>query len=113
MEERKKVTKYYVASRASIPERAAMWRRLRADGLQITSTWIDEAGDGETDDFTRLWVRIVAEIASSHALILYAEKADFPLKGALIEVGIAIGLSLPIYVCLPGLNLRLRKNWRN
>src|SRR5690242_3408330 len=32
---------FYVASRASIPERAAMWRWIRRCGVRINSTWID------------------------------------------------------------------------
>lgn len=96
---------FYVASRASIPARSAMWRLLRSSGWNIISTWIDEAGEGETDDFTKLWTRIGAEISHADALVLYAEKNDFPLKGALIEVGMAIGMAKPVYVCLPGITL--------
>lgn len=51
----------YVASRASIPARSQMWRDFRASGHRIS------------------------------AVILYAETGDFPLKGALIECGIALG----------------------
>lgn len=92
----------YVASRASIPERSAMWRQLRDDGAPIISSWIDEAGDGETGDFTHLWSRIHGEIAASDYLILYAEPGDFPLKGALIEAGMALGLGKPVRCVLPG-----------
>ncbi|QOJ19521.1 MAG: hypothetical protein HRU77_01695 [Gammaproteobacteria bacterium] len=92
----------YVASRASIPERPAMWRALRAQGLRISSSWIDEAEEGQTDDFADLWHRIESEIRSSNGLILYAEKNDFPLKGALIEAGMAIGMGKPVAVVLPG-----------
>jgi hypothetical protein len=96
----------YVASRASLPERAAAWRRLRdIDGYKITSTWIDEAGVGESTDLGALWVRIEAEIAGSERLVLYVESADFPLKGALIEVGIAIAHRIPILVVAPGVVL--------
>lgn len=92
----------YVASRASVPERAAMWRDLRDNhGWNITASWIDEAGEGETADFTELWTRIHAEITRSDKLVLYARTEDFPLKGALIEVGIALGVGLPIVACLP------------
>src|SRR5690606_1190204 len=99
----------YVASRASIPERSAMWRQLRDDyGWKITSTWIDEAGEGETGDFAELWDRIMREIAASRKLVLYAETADFPLKGALIEAGIALGMGKPVVVCLPGVELEGR-----
>lgn len=100
--------KYYVASRASIPERSAMWRRLRSEGLDITSTWIDEAKEGQTHDFGDLWTRIIAEISNADALILYAESEDFPLKGALIEAGVAIALGKKVYAVLPGVRLEGR-----
>lgn len=99
----------YVASRASIPERSAMWRRLRDDyGWQITSTWIDEAGEGETADFTELWDRIMVEIGAARKLVFYAEPGDFPLKGAILEAGIALGMGKPVVVCLPGVELEGR-----
>ena len=60
-----------------------MWRQLRNSGWRITSSWIDEAGEGETDDFSELWARISREIWRADALVLYAERLDFPLKGAL------------------------------
>jgi hypothetical protein len=98
----------YVASRASVPERSAMWRRLRAEGWPIVSTWIDEAGEGETENFAELWLRISREIASAGKLIFYAEAGDFPLKGALIEVGIALGLGKTVCAVLPGVQMESR-----
>jgi hypothetical protein len=98
----------YVASRASIPERAAMWRKLRFEGAPIISSWIDEAGEGETADFTELWNRIHGEIMRSSFLVLYAEAGDFPLKGALVEVGIALGIGRPVRVVLPGVDVEGR-----
>ena len=98
----------YVASRASIPARSEMWRRLRDAGHKITSTWIDEAGEGETADFRELWTRIIEEIRAADKLVLYAEQNDFPLKGALVEVGIALGMGKPVVVCLPGVDLEGR-----
>lgn len=95
----------YVASRASVPERSAMWRNLRTAGWPIISTWIDEAGEGETECNRELWARIHAEISVAHAVVLYAEPGDFPLKGALVEVGIAIGMNKPVMVCLPGVDI--------
>ncbi len=73
--------------------------------MPIISSWIDEAGEGETDDFADLWDRIRREVASASSLIFYAEPDDFPLKGALVEVGIAFGEGVPIYVVLPGVVL--------
>lgn len=98
----------YVASRASLSERGAMWRDLRAKGAPIISTWIDETGEGETEDFGELWTRIMREIAAAHVLVFYAETGDFPLKGALIEVGAALALGKPVIVCLPGVVLEGR-----
>jgi hypothetical protein len=98
----------YVASRASKPERPAMWRQLRDRGWPIISTWIDEAGEGETGSMTELWSRIEAEIRQSVGVVLYAEAEDLPLKGALIECGMAIGMGKPVAVVLPGIRLDAR-----
>lgn len=96
----------YVVSRASLPDRVAAWRRLRdVDGYKITSTWIDEAGPGESRDLPDLWIRIDNEIRRSERLVLYVEMEDFPLKGALVEVGIAIAHQVPIRVVAPGVVL--------
>lgn len=95
----------YVASRASVPERGAMWRGFRSEGFRITSSWIDEDGEGTTGSLTDLWQRISDEVTEAYGVVLYAEANDFPLKGALIEVGIALGQNKPVIVCLPHLNL--------
>jgi hypothetical protein len=95
----------YVASRASVPERGEMWRKFRRQGIPISSSWIDEDGQNQTDDFGELWERITNEIKSSNAVVLYAEDDDFPLKGAFIEAGIALGLGVPVVVCLPNVTL--------
>lgn len=99
---------YYIASRASIPERSAMWRDFRRQGVRITSSWIDEAGDGDTECFKELWDRIQTEIIVADHLVLYAEPQDFPLKGALIEVGMALSIGKPVTVCLPGVEVQGR-----
>lgn len=98
----------YVASRASVPERGIMWRAFRDQGCPIISSWIDEDGDGQTESFADLWTRIVAEVSKATRLVLYAETGDFPLKGALIEIGAALGLGIPVIVCLPGVDVAER-----
>ena len=95
----------YVASRT---KHAEMWKGLRASGVPIISTWIDEAGAGETDDLSELWVRIAAEIYVSKGILLYAEPEDFPLKGALIECGIGLGCGVPVALVLPNVKLEPR-----
>lgn len=98
----------YVASRASIPARAEMWRGLRSQGWPIVSTWIDEDGPGQTKDIRKLWMRIVREVASAEGLILYVEPADFPLKGGLIEVGMALAFRIPVVVVAPSVAIDQR-----
>jgi hypothetical protein len=100
--------KIYAASRASVPERPAMWQRLRTDGANIVSSWIDEAAPGASADISELWVRIWQEIASADRLVLYVEESDFPLKGALVEVGMALGMGKEVWVVAPGVDLEPR-----
>lgn len=88
-----------VASRASMGLRPAKWRELRDEGWPILSTWINEAGAGETEDFGELWTRIVQEVRQACGVILWAEKEDFPLKGAFVEAGIALGMGKRVAVC--------------
>jgi Lar family restriction alleviation protein len=98
----------YFASRASIPARAQKWRDIRASGVAVSCTWIDEDGEGQTGDFGELWKRIQDEVTGSASLILYAEPEDFPLKGALIEVGMALAAGVPVFAVLPGVALEPR-----
>jgi hypothetical protein len=73
--------------------------------MRISATWIDEDGRGETADFGELWQRLEEEIKSSTALLLYVEPDDFPLKGALVEVGMAIAMGKPVLVFHPGVEI--------
>jgi hypothetical protein len=102
----------YIASRASFPQHPANWRKLRdVDGWNVTCSWIDEAGAGETADFSELWSRIEAEIKDSERLILYVEPEDFPLKGALIEAGMALALGIKVFIVAKDLVLE-KPNFR-
>lgn len=93
----------YVASRV---RHARLWKLYRANGIPIISSWIDEAGAGETENLTELWDRIVSEISESRALVFYAAgPEDFPFKGALVEAGIALTLEKPVYVALEHVTL--------
>ncbi len=84
----------YIASKTKY---AYWWRRLRDNGLPVVSTWIDEAGEGETASFQDLWQRCIEEVTSAACVILYAEPDDV-LKGAFIEVGAALATGIPVYV---------------
>lgn len=91
--------KIYAASRV---RHAHMWQHFRALGAPISSTWIDEAGEGETGSMAELWQRIASEVKAADRLVLYALPEDFPHKGALVEVGMALAFGKPITVCAPG-----------
>ena len=84
----------YIASKTKHAER---WRFLRDKiGEPIISTWIDEAGEGETTDHADLWRRCIAQAASADVLILYREPGEI-LKGGWIEMGAALAYDRPVY----------------
>ena len=78
--------KIYTASKT---KHAAIWRRYREQGWPIISTWIDEAGVGETLCFNDLWKRCIKEASAADVTIVYREGEDV-LKGAFIEIGAAL-----------------------
>jgi hypothetical protein len=82
----------YIASKTTHANR---WKELRAAGHPIISTWIDEAGPGETSDFPDLWTRCIDEASACDALIVYCEDGE-TLKGAWVEVGAALALNRPV-----------------
>lgn len=83
----------YVASKV---RHAATWKTARAAGLPIKSTWIDEAGPGESKDLTDLWTRCINESTSAEVLIVYRDGDDV-LKGGWVEVGAALAVGVPVY----------------
>lgn len=92
------MTNIYVASKT---EHAPMWQGYRMDwgrqGITIVSTWIDEAGQGETEDFTDLWFRCISESASCDYLIAYHRPGEV-WKGAFLEVGSALASGKIVFV---------------
>lgn len=83
----------YVASKT---RHADMWRRYRDDGAPIISTWIDEAGEGESACLTDLWRRCIEEASRASALVLYCAEGDV-LKGAWVELGAALASGKPVF----------------
>lgn len=84
----------YVASKVA---HAEMWRDLRAfERMPIISTWIDEAGPGESADLSDLWRRCIEE-ASNAAALLILRRPDEVLKGAWVELGAALASGVPVY----------------
>lgn len=87
--------KIYIASKT---KHAEMWKELRDHhGYNIISTWIDEAGAGESADLSDLARRCIEEASFADRLILYCAPDDV-LKGALMEVGAALSAGVPVYV---------------
>lgn len=91
-------TAFYVCSRV---KQAPRWLDFRSRGARIVSSWIDEAGVGETACFSDLWLRIEMEVKTADALVLLLEPDDFPLKGALVEAGMALAFGKPVYIYAP------------
>lgn len=90
--------KVYVASKTRY---APLWREFREAWVgqaTIVSTWIDEAGDGATEDFRDLWKRCIDEAATADVLIAVHELGDV-WKGAYIEVGAALASGKFVYLC--------------
>lgn len=84
----------YIASKVKHADR---WRTLRDDyGDPIISTWIDEAGVGESASLEDLWRRCVHEASTAAALIIYCEP-DEVLKGAWVELGAALASGVPVF----------------
>ena len=83
----------YIASKAKHGQR---WRALRADGVPIISTWIDESGEGETADWGGLWMRSIREASGATAVVVYNEPEE-RMKGALVEIGAALSHNVPVF----------------
>ena len=84
----------YVASKVA---HAELWRDLRQwENEPIISTWIDEAGVGESASLEDLWRRCVHEASHAGALIIY-RRPDDVLKGAWVELGAALASGVPVF----------------
>lgn len=83
----------YIASKVKHADR---WRFLRDKlGYPIISTWIDEAGEGQSKDLGDLWQRCITEASSAKVLVVNRELGE-TLKGAWIEMGAALAVGVPI-----------------
>jgi hypothetical protein len=85
---------------ASKTSHASKWIALRASGVPIISTWIDEAGAGQSASLVDLWIRCVREAANATALVMYVETGDV-LKGGYVEAGAALACGVPLFVVGP------------
>jgi hypothetical protein len=83
----------YIASKVV---HAPKWRDLRDEGWPVISTWIDEAGEGESKCLSDLTIRCIAEAVSCTHFLLYCEEREI-LKGALLECGAALAHDVPVF----------------
>jgi hypothetical protein len=88
-------TGIYIASKV---KHAARWRHMRTTGWPIISTWIDEAGVGETLSYPDLWDRCIGEASHAAVCLLYIAEGE-TMKGGLIEAGAALASGVPVIVC--------------
>jgi hypothetical protein len=87
-------TRIYVASKT---RHAKLWKEWRnSQSMPIVSTWIDEAGEGETSDWNDLWNRCVTEAKTASAIVVLRDPGD-TLKGALVEIGAALSAGVPVF----------------
>lgn len=86
------MSKIYIASKV---KHAKKWVDFRDD--RIISTWIYEAGEGESASYAALARRCLDEIRRCDWFVLYCEPSEI-LKGALIEVGAALALGKQVRV---------------
>lgn len=94
--------KIYIASKAKHRPR---WREFRdVMGYDIISQWIDTDDEftenPEGLDYTKLWQACIQDVKDCDVLVLYVEEGEH-LKGALVELGVALGLRKEIVMTGP------------
>ena len=89
---------------ASCLQHAAMWAELIVSPhwreFTWTATWPQAVLADEPEDehaAKNFWEKDIAEISTSDVVLLYCEPKD-NLRGALVEVGAALGLDLRVMV---------------
>lgn len=79
--------KIYIASKT---KHASKWILLRERGVNIISTWIDEAAPNDSKDLSDLCQRMIKECNECDAIVVYKDNDGEILKGAFLEMGIAL-----------------------
>lgn len=107
------MTKIYIASKAN---HRPTWRAFRQGGHNIISRWIDTddkftADPGELD-FQALWDTCVEDVLACDVLVCYIER-DEVLKGALLEIGIALGSGKRVILVGPRAEYLKNGTWIN
>lgn len=84
----------YVASKAKY---GPMWRSWRDAGIPISSTWIDSYEPGKIQDWDLFWSSCVSEVKVADAVVLFVPELTEIVKGAFVEVGVAIACGIPVF----------------
>ena len=87
----------YVASKIA---HAPMWRNYREHGFPIRSSWIDMTGPNAGVD----WDTFIAEVAKAKIVVAYLSAWDEFWRGALVEIGCALGLNKPVLLVVPNVD---------
>lgn len=91
------VPKVYIASKIRY---APVWRELYSHSdIHIVSRWpfLETQVDDRPTNCRKFWQDDFTDVSSADILILFAEEGE-NLRGALVEVGIALGLGKHIIV---------------
>jgi hypothetical protein len=91
----------YIASKIKYAPRLCDLRyEWKQHGIDLHARWFDQAAHEESatpEDFHIFWMVDQHDVETSRALIVYAEPGD-ELRGALVEVGIAIANGIPVFI---------------
>lgn len=95
----------YVASKI---EHFGMWKELRRKwkphNIDIVSTWIDKIDPATGDKHKHPlhlaadWIENIRDLTACKTVVCYAEETTQMLRGALVEVGVAIGQHKPVII---------------
>lgn len=76
---------------------AAMWRKLRGQGLPINAYWLDnQPNPAKPHEFAVLWEHCIYQAQMSDLLLLYREPEEI-LKGAWAELGAALSFGTRVF----------------
>ena len=80
------------------------WCALRAAGVPIAASWIDEPfnriPDGAPPDWILHWTRCLNEASAADIVLMFAQEGENQ-NGALIEVGAALSAGKRVYLVSP------------
>jgi hypothetical protein len=83
-----------------------MWLEMKTEILElynmnVISSWIHEAEEGQTSDYEDLTLRCFRELIDCDFVILFSNDDEEFLKGALMEVGAALVQNKPVFYIGP------------